>query len=189
ERDESGDADAWRRRHAQHYAAVAREIRIGIDSRTENVAARQRFDEERDNLRAAVTWALDAPSTDDCGLGFRIVAALVSESAVRWNSGLGAWAERALERAAEIPRPLLGPVLAAAAFSAYGRGDWEAMRELAEAAVDRGSLDGNPSPVEPYQALATALTMLGDTAGAESAVADGLRIAETIGNSRVANLL
>ncbi|MCJ7672422.1 MAG: adenylate/guanylate cyclase domain-containing protein, partial [Acidimicrobiia bacterium] len=96
--DETGAADDWRRRHAEHYAAFAADSGTALLGPDE-IAWRHRLIEDADNLRAAVTWALDRDDEPDVRIGFRIVAALHIEAAMRRASGVSAWAARALERA------------------------------------------------------------------------------------------
>ncbi len=62
--DEHGDTDRWRRRHAEHFAAWAEDAGPGLVSRDE-LTWRTRENVELDNLRAAVTWALDRDDPDD----------------------------------------------------------------------------------------------------------------------------
>jgi non-specific serine/threonine protein kinase len=65
-----GDADL-RRRHAEHYLAVARSANLPVDAE-----GPQRHDlviGERDNMRAALTWALE---TGERELGLELVVAL-----------------------------------------------------------------------------------------------------------------
>ena len=94
--DEHGDTDAWRRRHAEHFADWAEDAGPGLVGRDE-LTWRAREHVELDNLRAAVTWALDRDDPDDIGLALRVIGALAVDL-VRIDSatGIGAWAERAL---------------------------------------------------------------------------------------------
>ena len=65
--DEIGDTDGWRRRHAEHYAEFAESVcgrHAGPDDRSGGPLVA-----ELDNLRAAVTWALDRDDPDDRGTG------------------------------------------------------------------------------------------------------------------------
>ena len=57
--DETGRADDWRRRHAEHYAGLRRGRGRGLLGPDE-IAWRHRVLDDLDNLRAAVTWALDS---------------------------------------------------------------------------------------------------------------------------------
>ena len=66
--EEHGGTDPWRRRHAEYYAAFAEEMAPGLAG-PEDWAWRRRVRTELDNLRSAVTWALD--SGDDARRGVR----------------------------------------------------------------------------------------------------------------------
>ncbi len=77
--DEHGDTDRWRRRHAEYFAAWAEEAGPGLEGPDE-LAWRTRENAELDNLRAAVTWALDRDDPDDIGLALRIIGALAYEA-------------------------------------------------------------------------------------------------------------
>ena len=70
--DTAASADEWRRRHAEHYAVFAEEAGAALLGPDE-LAWRARVDAELDNLRAAVTWALDRDD-DDRVLALRIIA-------------------------------------------------------------------------------------------------------------------
>jgi predicted ATPase len=80
--DGSDATDHYRRRHAEYYAAFAEVAGLGLEGPDEAAWVR-RFDAERDDLRAAVAWALDAPVTDDNELGLQIIAALGGETFYR----------------------------------------------------------------------------------------------------------
>ncbi len=74
-----GDGEAVRRRHADYYVALSEEAEPGL------VGAQQRewlerLDAERDNIRAALTWAVD---TGEADVGLRIGAALWRYSQLR----------------------------------------------------------------------------------------------------------
>ena len=66
-----GEADAARRRHAEHYLAVARSA--NLDAEAEGQQRHDLVIPERDNMRAALTWALE---TDERELGLELVVAL-----------------------------------------------------------------------------------------------------------------
>ena len=67
-----GDGDAVRRRHAEYYLALAEEAEPGLLGPQQREWL-ERLDAERDNIRAALTWAVDAGEAD---VGLRIGAAL-----------------------------------------------------------------------------------------------------------------
>ena len=112
--DEHGDTDRWRRRHAEHFADWAEDAGPGLVGRDE-LAWRTRENVELDNLRAAVTWALDRDEPDDIRLALRIIGALAAESRIDPATGIGAWAERALPHVEITTPPLRYAVTAAAA--------------------------------------------------------------------------
>ncbi len=114
--DEHGDTDRWRRRHAEYFADWAEEAGPGLVGRDE-LAWRTRENAELDNLRAAVTWALDRDEPDDIRLALRIIGALAYESRIDPAAGIGAWAERALPHVEITTPPLRYAVTAAAASS------------------------------------------------------------------------
>ena len=90
---EGEDADSWRRRHAEHYAAFAE--RAGPLLRgPDELAWRRQVRAELDNLRAAFAWSLDSAIADG-QLGLRIVAALAHEALLDMASGVGIWATHA----------------------------------------------------------------------------------------------
>ena len=103
--DQGGTPDEWRLRHARHYADVAGEIGVGLIGPNE-VAWRARLVLELDDLRAAVIWALDRDSDDESEYALDIIAALVYEAFGGDPSiGIGAWAERAVDRARSVHDP------------------------------------------------------------------------------------
>ena len=102
---ERAETDLWRRRHAVHFADLADDWApqlIGADE----LAIRTRLRADVDNIRAAVTWALDRDDADDQELGVRIIVALTYEVTMDRSAGYGTWAERALRpRRALAARP------------------------------------------------------------------------------------
>jgi predicted ATPase/class 3 adenylate cyclase len=136
--DESREADAWRRRHAEHYAAFAEAIARELIGPGE-LAARRRVGLELDNLRAAVTWALDSGSTSDVEIGVGIIAHLAFEASANVASGIGAWAERAVPCVGASSSARRHALLGGAAYYAHqGRGDLETGRALAIQGVAEG---------------------------------------------------
>ncbi len=86
--DEQGDPDRWRRRHGEYSAAWAEEAGAGLVGPDE-LAWRSRESAELDNLRAAVTWALDRDDPDDIALALRIIGALADELLMNFSGGSG----------------------------------------------------------------------------------------------------
>ena len=76
----SGEADDARRRHGEYYAALAEQTCAGLRG-PGHLASLDRLDAERENLSAALRWALDAAArraSDDehIEVGLRLVQAL-----------------------------------------------------------------------------------------------------------------
>ena len=156
--DAEGETDAWRRRHATHYAEAAELITVGLRGRDET-ASRARLDAEIDNFRSAVAWSLDAGDDEDSELALRIIAALSFESSMQREVGVGAWAARAVDRAERSTPGRRADVLSAASYSALARGDHARSHELALAALRDGTVgDWSPGLAHVslcYGALAT----------------------------------
>ena len=150
--DEVGESDAWRRRHAVHYAGFAAGAQPELLGPNE-VAWRRQLRAELDNLRAAVFWALDSDREDDRDLGMGIIAYLATEVTLDRSAGFGSWAERALPFVETTTPARRTAVLGTAAFSAFDHGDLDRARELALAALRDGVPEDCPSPILPYVAL------------------------------------
>ena len=132
--DETDDPDAWRRRHAEHYAEFAEQAGDGLLGPDE-LAWRPRAVKELDNLRSAVSWSLDCDDADDRELAVRIVAGLSNEANSGRNLEVGAWAERALPVAERSTPDRRALVLNAAAWNALLAGDLEHARDRGEAVL------------------------------------------------------
>lgn len=113
---EAGDADSARRRHAEHYAALAEQAHPQLYGPAQ-LAALDRLEAEHDNLRAALTWSLEPQGTgaadaERVGIGLRLVEALVAF----WHRhGHAAEGRRWLQRAIELVNDDTGTTLAAVA--------------------------------------------------------------------------
>ena len=136
----AGELDRLRHRHAGHYAAFAE--RAGLElAGPAQLEWQPRIRAERDNLQAAVTWAL-AEGGQDRPLAFGIVAAL-AVLAVTSPSTVGSWAEACLAQISACPPELRGIVIGAAAWSAFWAGDVPLARRRAEDAL-RDPAAGDP---------------------------------------------
>jgi predicted ATPase/DNA-binding SARP family transcriptional activator len=122
--DEHGETNRWRGRHAEYFVDWAERAGPGLLGPDE-LAWRTRESAELDNLRAAVTWALDRDEPDDIRLALRVVGALAAESRIDPATGIGAWAERALPHVEITAPPLRYAVTAAAASYEARLGNYE----------------------------------------------------------------
>jgi predicted ATPase/class 3 adenylate cyclase len=157
--DERDDPDVIRRLHAKHYVEVAGEIARGLRGAGE-LAARRRLADDLDNLRAAVTWALDSAAPDDRALGLRIIAHLALETNNDRTVGVGPWAIRAGDVARGADPAIECAVLAAAAEDLRGRGEFDAAHDLAREALTDLTLDSD-GPVLAYLALSSVVATRG----------------------------
>jgi predicted ATPase/class 3 adenylate cyclase len=170
--DEIDDTDARQRRHAEYYAGVAETIGPALEGPDE-LMWRYKLRAELDNLRAAVTWALDAASDEDAELGLRIIAALVNTVIGDMALGVSGWGEAALHRVETTVPGRRTAVLTAAALNAGARSHFDAMRTLAVAALRDGLPADTPSPAYPYLALSSSYGFSGDFDRALAIIGDG----------------
>ncbi len=171
--DEHDDTDEWRRRHAEYFATWAEQAGPALVGPDELVW-RAREIAERDNLRAAVTWALDRDSPD-LGLALRVIAALAHEAQLNPASGIGAWAERALAHVETTSHQLRYAVTAAAAQHQVNLGNYPHAQQLAQRAIGDGVPVGAPAPADAHTTLAISTVMLGDAPGALAIALDAAR--------------
>ena len=95
--DDTGDADAWRRRHAEHYAAFAEAGGAGLARPRRARVATARRDRARQPARPRWPGASTRDDADDRELALRIVAGLWPTRPTRDAASKSrAWAERAL---------------------------------------------------------------------------------------------
>ncbi|WP_106252074.1 BTAD domain-containing putative transcriptional regulator [Nonomuraea fuscirosea] len=159
--EESGEAGAYRRRHAAYLRDLVE--RATPELRTDaQIGWVERLAAERDDFAAALRWALDVRDTE---LALRLCAGL---NWYWWMCGYrgesAAWAAQVLELAGDTPPPGLAEAYAACAFACGvdGLGElsddrdglielWESTERLIEAAEREG-------PVHPLLRLGRAVT-------------------------------
>ena len=132
---DTDDPDAWRRRHAVHFAEFAELAGDGFLS-SEELVWRPRTMIELDNLRIAVAWSLDRGDQTDRELAIRIVAGLSNEANAGSSLGVGSWSERALPFVDATTPERRAAVLSAASWNALFGGDLELARDRAYAVLD-----------------------------------------------------
>jgi predicted ATPase/class 3 adenylate cyclase len=113
---EAGELDEARRRHAQHYAALAEWAHERYGG-PQQLAAMDRLEAEQANLRAALTWSLDTPAEDPAERAERAAIGLwlARELAFFWyDHGHATEGRRWLERATELAPDDAGAPLARA---------------------------------------------------------------------------
>jgi predicted ATPase/class 3 adenylate cyclase len=172
--DEDDTTDHWRRRHGDYFAMWAEEAGPGLLSPDE-LAWRTRANAELDNLRAAVTWALDRDDPDDLGLALRIIGALAHETTANPAAGVAAWALRALPHIETTTPQLRYAVTAAAARHPLNLGNYDHARQLALTAIGDGVPPGAPAPADAHGTLAVSALMLGEPETARAIALESAR--------------
>jgi predicted ATPase/class 3 adenylate cyclase len=171
--DEHDDADGWRRRHAEHFAAFA-EREGPLASGPDELAARRRVETELDNLRAAVTWALDSSDELDGELAVRIVAALAQEGGAVRTTGIGSWAQKAIDAADRSTPGRRHTVYGLAAMAHQAAGDMDTAMRLASDAIGDGVPPDSPAPTFAYIAAGSVEAIRGRTDEARRVMALGV---------------
>jgi predicted ATPase/class 3 adenylate cyclase len=156
---EQGESDGLRRRHAVHYLALARSANLDVESQGEQ--RHELVAPERDNVRAALAWALEE---DERELGLELVVALENHWATSGPQEGAAWVAAMLEGDPGVPDQLVARALRVQggqenffAEAGVAEGRWEEalaicrrigdergvailLQRLAHAAVRRGDL-------------------------------------------------
>jgi predicted ATPase len=127
--EERPDAEALRRRHAEHFLAIAEAADPELKG-PDQARWIELLDAEHDNHRAALLWALDGADPD---LGLRLVVELYSVWFLRRPlSEIRRWLAEALERTPRVATEARARALHQAGFLAGEQGD-EATALLEEA--------------------------------------------------------
>ena len=155
--DAHDESSTVRRRHAIHHRSLADRAREALDAG--DLSEMDRFDQEHDNLIAALEWAVNTDDSDGGEIALGLVSAMGWYWYTRGHTQVAAlWLERALERGAHAPalaraKPLywFGAIL-------DRRGDLDRARAAMQASVERWREVGDTDK------LATALNGLGAVA-------------------------
>ena len=113
----TGDLESSRRRHAEFYAGLAEQAHGQLQGPA-HLAWLDRLEAEHDNLRAALSWSLDAHTGDTAGAGERAATGLRLVQALTpfwYQHGHATGGRRWLERAIELTSDDAGAPLAHAA--------------------------------------------------------------------------
>jgi predicted ATPase/class 3 adenylate cyclase len=182
----SGEADELRRRHAYYYREVAEER----SSRSPELVSwpERSLEAERDNVRAALGWALDA---GEAQIGLRIAAAVWSVWPRRDLAEGRAWLERLIAAPASRQRDAcraralasLGAVTLYLGEGAAGRAALEEAVAIARELRDARLL---AYAIDPLEVL---LRAAGDLDAAEAVLAEGVASADEAGETATAAAL
>jgi predicted ATPase/class 3 adenylate cyclase len=160
--DDAGDADRIRRQHAAYYAAFAERV-VPTLAGPDEIEATQSLDREVDNLRAALSWAID---TQDIDTALRL-AGMEEISLIATDAGaaLRAGAEAALTIPGASEHPKCPAALVAAAWDAAYHGDHEHARRRCDEAItaeQRLGIDPTPNAWEARTFVAMASGNVGE---------------------------
>ena len=145
--DAEGESRELRRLHAEHYLAVARSANLDAES-----LGAQRHDlviPERDNMRAALDWALES---DERELGLELVVALENYWATNAPTEGLEWAATLLDGASGVPELLVVRALRVQGGMENGLGNYDRAEQLWEQALaiaralDEKTGGGGPPP-------------------------------------------
>jgi predicted ATPase/class 3 adenylate cyclase len=186
--DESGEADRCRRAHAAHYEEIVARYSQAMLTGQQLPEMRGALRVELDNLRAAVTWALDSDALGDGDVALRIAGALPGVGPTERRAvGLIVHADRLLERAEASSSELRAGILAGMASDALQlRGDPVAAEDLARRALADGPT--NPGVVAmAYSALSLCAAIAGDSERQLEILAEGQRALVELGGGTAHN--
>jgi tetratricopeptide (TPR) repeat protein len=153
----SGEVEAIRQRHAEYYLALA-EKSIENDGRYTELALFDQFEQDLDNIRAALEWSHLAESAAE--IEVRLAAALVQFWVVRGHASEG-WErlKAALVRRSQVTAPVRAHALGVAVlFPVHSTGDPEQVAPFIEEALALNQVLGDK------QGIAWTLIALGTVA-------------------------
>lgn len=176
-----GEGEALRRSHAEHFLALARQAPTeGGAGKLEALAT---LDLERDNLQAAMRWAVAARSE----LALPLAATLWRHWLIRGERRQGlAWLEQALDLPGQDPSPLRSVALAGAALLARLLGDVAVAERRAREGVILGRSVGPPRAlIVSLNVLVTLAARAGDLDRARARCEEAVAVARTAGDERL----
>jgi len=169
------------RSHAEHFLEVARHART--DDPAGKLEALETLDRERDNLHAAMDWALSSHSD----VALPLAAQLRHYWLIRGNLRQGLdWLEQALARATTTRSPTRTSALAGAALLARLLGDFTRAERLADEGVKLGREVGPPWALAvSLNVLTTLAARVGDFDRARSRCHESAAVARSAGDVRL----
>jgi non-specific serine/threonine protein kinase len=179
----AGEGDAYRRRHAAYFAALAE--RAGPELRgADQVEWMGRLDQERHNIRVALRWCIESGAEDAHEQGLRLVAAIWRFFHTRGFLSEGReWLAALLATpAAARPTATRARALVGLGVLTCDQGDYPSARSL----LDEGVAIGRG--LDDDRGLASALAWFGhvvqqdDVAASRAAIEEALGIARRTGD-------
>jgi predicted ATPase/DNA-binding SARP family transcriptional activator len=179
--EESGEAGAIRRQHAQYFLTLAEAAEPELRGPRQREWL-HRLEQEHDNLRAAREGRQG--EQDGAEMALRLVGALVQFWVGRGHLGEGRqWLEAALSSGCPVRLPTKVRALNAGSWVAYHLGDYEAVRRLSEEALILGhALEDRRSMAHSLFSLALAASVAGDYERVRTLAEEGLAQALDVGD-------
>jgi predicted ATPase len=175
----SGVRDDVQRRHAEHYLALAERAQPKLTQRQEQVEWLGRLAVEHENLRMALTWALERDPNETA---LRLGAALSRYFVLRSVTEGRQWLREVLGRAGPRPRRERAEVLAGAGQLAQARGAYtEAEALFEESLALRRELDDEPGLARSLFDLGWLASHQGDYERARLLLEDSLALRRRLG--------
>jgi tetratricopeptide (TPR) repeat protein len=130
---ESGEAEEIKRAHAQYFRTLAEDANPELKGANQ-LQWLERLEAEHDNMRAALSWALERREAE---LALRLGGALWWFWSVRGYYGEGRrWLEEALAIEVRVPPEVRAMALAGAGMLAWQRGDLQRGEEASEEGLE-----------------------------------------------------
>jgi predicted ATPase/class 3 adenylate cyclase len=161
------ETDAARRRHAEHHLALARSANLSVES--EGAQRQEIVLPERDNMRAALAWALEA---DERELGLELLVALSGHFGTGGPHEGAEWAATLLEGGSTAPDRLVARALLVQGQLEYLFGPADVAERRWEEALTISRRIGDT------RLAAILLQRLADVALGRGDVPDGRRLAQ-----------
>jgi predicted ATPase/DNA-binding SARP family transcriptional activator len=176
-----GDGEALRRSHAEHFLAMARQT--PVEGGAGKLGALAELDLERDNLQAAMRWAV-ATRND---LALPLAATLWRYWLIRGDRRQGlAWLEQALGLPHPAQSTARSVALAGAALLARLLGDFSAAGSHAQEGVALGRTVGPPRALTAsLNVLTTLAARVGDFDRARDHCEESVAVARAAGDERL----
>jgi predicted ATPase/DNA-binding SARP family transcriptional activator/DNA-binding CsgD family transcriptional regulator len=145
--EEGGEVEEVRRRHASFFLTLAEKAEPRLRG-PEDMEWLERLENEHDNLRAALTWALEAGETE---LGLRLAGALMLfwEAHGHYSEGRR-WVEEALEKEGRVSAAVRAKALYAVCQMAHLQDDTDRAEATAKEGIE---LSADPEIDDSFAAL------------------------------------
>ena len=177
--EESGEAETFRARHAQHFLAAARSAGAELNGPGQ-LDTLDRLEEEQGNFRAALDWALAA----EPGTALALAGALVRYWELRGPlNEAQRWLSAALARS-PAATPARASALLGSSLISWKQGDFVAARTSAEEALDLARAIGGQGLLLPaIKQLSIVLHSIGDLDRSLVLAEEALVLAREVGDA------